>query len=688
MMNLEVKSHKKGMLSLLIFLFSFVFLIQEVHAWYYPSWQYRKPITIQGYAWIRKDSNSTSVRINTTAGNLEGTQLVYVDRVSGPTDANLTVTYTNVTPSAAGALFDVYVNGNKLGTLTVPSSQTNYTFTNVSVNWLISGSNNNITFMNASVNLDSLNINKSILSYNISAVGNYQVAINLTYDSDMQPDFSDIRFTWYNASDGTETEIPYWVESKNDTYWAYFWVKVPSIPASSTTTTVYVYYGNTSVVSSQSNGDSTFLFFDDFIGSSLNSTKWSNTTVGQASISVSGGVATLTLLTGNVYGDYARILGNPTFLKPFFTKFRVKTTRDTSPAYYFPMAGLNSAGSGYAFFGYQSYLYWGDGISSSYVNIAHNGLVSVYKKDKITWQTDELKFYVEEALIATETTYIPANPITSFFDIYCDQASGCGSYTLDVDWVFIAKWVYPEPTYSVGAEEKENIPPAYSLNSTNATLAGTAVEHRLKWVDNVGLSGYIFSFDNCTGNLVNDTWVSMTGTGNWSNVTKTINSTVGCTIRWCVYANDTSGNWNGTSCQNPFTYTSSSVSSTLQMNATKVWWNDSVLASGYTVRNSQPANGTLNLFIGSQAYCSNVQVINGNWNCTFYTPLEIKSYTVTANYTDDLGNPGSNTTALTVSPFYGKRPTRGTISIIEQYVMIQDLNGRIKRVKLLLAVWR
>ena len=36
----------------------------------------------------------------------------------------------------------------------------------------------------------------------------------------------------------------------------------------------------------------------------------------------------------------------------------------------------------------------------------------------------------------------------------------------------------------------------------------------------------------------------MTGTGNWSNVTKSVNSTVGSTIRWQVYANDTVGNMN------------------------------------------------------------------------------------------------------------------------------------------------
>ena len=61
---------------------------------------------------------------------------------------------------------------------------------------------------------------------------------------------------------------------------------------------------------------------------------------------------------------------------------------------------------------------------------------------------------------------------------------------------------------------------------------------------------------SCNGGWVNDTWnnTGFTGTSAWSNVTKTINSTGGANIAWCVYANDTSNNWNGTSCSNPFTY--------------------------------------------------------------------------------------------------------------------------------------
>ncbi|MCK4347863.1 MAG: hypothetical protein KAW47_04525, partial [Thermoplasmatales archaeon] len=41
--------------------------------------------------------------------------------------------------------------------------------------------------------------------------------------------------------------------------------------------------------------------------------------------------------------------------------------------------------------------------------------------------------------------------------------------------------------------------PTYSDNSTNSTLAGTNIEHSLKWSDN-SLSGYIFSFCNGTWN--------------------------------------------------------------------------------------------------------------------------------------------------------------------------------------------
>jgi len=92
---------------------------------------------------------------------------------------------------------------------------------------------------------------------NSNNLTDYQIAINLTYDCDMQPDFSDIIFTWYNTTDKSEIAIPFWIENYSTSSWAYVWVKVKEIPANSTTT-IYVYYGNTTPVSSPSNTINTF----------------------------------------------------------------------------------------------------------------------------------------------------------------------------------------------------------------------------------------------------------------------------------------------------------------------------------------------------------------------------------------------------------------------------------------------
>lgn len=91
--------------------------------------------------------------------------------------------------------------------------------------------------------------------------------------------------------------------------------------------------------------------------------------------------------------------------------------------------------------------------------------------------------------------------------------------------------------------ETDMTSPLWLENSINSTLAGTPIEHSVLWNDE-SLSGYIFSFDNCEGLFVNDTWTLFES--NWSNVTKTVNSTVNCTINWMVYANDSSNNWNVT----------------------------------------------------------------------------------------------------------------------------------------------
>ena len=75
---------------------------------------------------------------------------------------------------------------------------------------------------------------------------------------------------------------------------------------------------------------------------------------------------------------------------------------------------------------------------------------------------------------------------------------------------------------------------------------------------NTTLRQYLNVTYNQTYGWVNNTWTSMTGTGNWSNVTKGVNATVGANISWYVWANDTSGNSNQSSI---FSYTTTSGAS-------------------------------------------------------------------------------------------------------------------------------
>jgi len=90
-----------------------------------------------------------------------------------------------------------------------------------------------------------------------SGLTDFQVRVDVTYDADMQPDFDDIRFVDSDDS----TQLSHWREDYTASASATFWVKVPSIPSGGKT--IYLYYGN-DAASSASDGDATFIFFDDF----------------------------------------------------------------------------------------------------------------------------------------------------------------------------------------------------------------------------------------------------------------------------------------------------------------------------------------------------------------------------------------------------------------------------------------
>lgn len=94
-------------------------------------------------------------------------------------------------------------------------------------------------------------------------------------------------------------------------------------------------------------------------------------------------------------------------------------------------------------------------------------------------------------------------------------------------------------------------PPTYSNVGTNTTRAGQPCLFYAKWTDETGLAttgGFIFGTNN-TGAWDNETWTAFTTNPDWSNTTKTLNSTIGVRIEWQIWANDTGNNWNDTGLQ-------------------------------------------------------------------------------------------------------------------------------------------
>ncbi|MDI6885192.1 MAG: cohesin domain-containing protein [archaeon] len=106
--------------------------------------------------------------------------------------------------------------------------------------------------------------------------------------------------------------------------------------------------------------------------------------------------------------------------------------------------------------------------------------------------------------------------------------------------------VTPIPhTVSNGTFTVADVTPPIPTNiEANTTEAGMPVLFSAYWTDTGGLANYTFAW-NDSRVWVNDSIVEMTGTGNWSNVTKRLNSTLK-TIGWRIYCNDTSGNRNDT----------------------------------------------------------------------------------------------------------------------------------------------
>ena len=272
---------------------------------------------------------------------------------------------------------------------------------------------------------------------NSNSLDYYPVLINLSYDSDMNANFSDVRFVNKNNT----IELSHWIEDSTASY-AKTWVKVPRIPALGNTS-IYVYYGNPTA-SSTSTGNMTFDFFDDFLGTSLDEKKWEKTR--KVTVTVADSAAHIAC-----NADFQGIMTRGAFFYPsIFTlnnsvefygrygetnmTYRQGFYRQIDSQEHASVFDTHSNGNLYAL------------TINDDATITNLGAYdTTYHRYHITRKSGEAKFYQEGDLLTTHTTDIPPDSLIAAF-------LGDNGANMYLDWVFVRKYSAPEPICRIGLE--------------------------------------------------------------------------------------------------------------------------------------------------------------------------------------------------------------------------------------------
>ena len=292
---------------------------------------------------------------------------------------------------------------------------------------------------------------ENLVSINLS---NYTRFINISYEPEMNVDFSDLRFTYYDPNSG-EQEIPYFIYDKVNGSWAYVAVKIPFIPANDNST-VYMYYGNPDA--SDNSDPNAFQFYDDFYD--LNNWIIDNTH-GQVYVTSDGflylrivdpwwGVSAYTKDKFYVGAGFEVAILNAIDPNPHFWQHNQKTVLDEATPSLVADVFYHYGSPGYARFRYKN-------IADSVVSLSTARANNQYHDYYIREFNHELWYYRDTTLQNHVTDAKFSGNIWLRF-----VAAGIGSWQ-KIDKVYVRSYVYPEPAYSFSAPQRADMPPVVNI---------------------------------------------------------------------------------------------------------------------------------------------------------------------------------------------------------------------------------
>ena len=288
--------------------------------------------------------------------------------------------------------------------------------------------------------------------------------IKALYQAKARLDYEDVRFT-----DSDEiTLLNYWQEADGK-----FWVKV-NISANSIKT-IYLYYGNPSA-SSLSNPDNTFIFYDDFLGTSLNTSKWTVLGSSGATTSVSNGIFRITI--SSTSGGYYQIRSNTAIpfgviiearvnaggtsgcrgLMPAYSKGTGVIRYDTGVSYgsYYAGAYLSNGADNYSGWSFGVRTEDGSSTLATKSNFYTGGFNVWLKNRLIVTQSYQQAFIYDDNwnLLASSSSSTNTLPSATYYvDLGNMWYSAGSTYSFQYDWVRVRKYTSPEPISSLGAEQ-------------------------------------------------------------------------------------------------------------------------------------------------------------------------------------------------------------------------------------------
>lgn len=277
-----------------------------------------------------------------------------------------------------------------------------------------------------------------------SALSDYQILLQITNDQtffqDLENDPNHIEF--YDSD--RFTPLNFWIQEFDTTnHNAKIWIQVPSIPANSTKS-IYL-KPNLDRTESLSNAETTFDFYDNFLGTSLDDTKWIEYGA-HCTYSVSDSILQI-----NGCSDW-EVIGcrqqfTPGHAFHFYAKLVEKDIVSISITDKSATGRVQGSGMDAAEFTYISSEISG---GKAYKTRRENNItvhqrtsdLSTYTHLTIAWLPDIVKFYESLVLKDTISTNVPEDSCGFEF-----AAFNSGS-TIWVDWVFVTKYTDPEPTIS------------------------------------------------------------------------------------------------------------------------------------------------------------------------------------------------------------------------------------------------